>query len=350
MIRVGIIGAGNWGKNHVRTFSGLDNVVLTAIADGRPEIRSAVEKQYPTVTAFGDAGDLISSSEVDAIVVATPSPTHADLACAALRAGKHVFVEKPLAISIEDAEAIQQEAKRAGRVLMVGHLLLYHSAVHFLKQCIDSGELGKTLYMYCERLNLGVIRPDENALWSLGPHDISIVRYLMPGEIADVSARGAAYVQDGVQDVVFVNLRYRDGRMANIHLSWLDPHKVRQITLVGDEKMAVFDDMAAQEKVRIYDKGAERSADAVGYSESLAVRSGDILIPKIAMKEPLRTEANHFIECIVEGKTPISDGQNGVDVVRLLDAAQRSLESGGLPVPIGTGGTKESGIEAEVTT
>jgi predicted dehydrogenase len=331
MTRIGVIGAGAWGMNHVRTFAGLAECNLAAVSDNRPKVLEGLQRSHPSLRVYADGTELVRSEDIDAVVIATPSPAHAPLAKAALEAGKHVLVEKPMALSVADAEACVKLAARNGKVLMVGHLLLYHSAVMYLRQLIDSGELGDPRYVYCERVNLGTIRKDENALWSFAPHDLSVAAFLLGTDVADVSARGAAYLQPGVHDVVFTNIRYRDGRMANIHVSWLDPHKSRRIVLVGSKKMAVFDDMAA-EKIRVYDKGADKVPAAVGYEEHLTVRSGDILIPHIKLEEPLKVEAKHFLACIRDEKTPRSDGANGLLVVKLLEAAQRSLDQGGLPV------------------
>ncbi len=333
MIRIGVIGAGAWGMNHVRSFAGVPECKLTAASDARPEVRGNLSRNYPNLKLFEDGTGLIACEDVDAVVIATPSPSHAPLAQAALHAGKHVLVEKPMALSVADAEATVAAAERSGKVLMTGHLLLYHSAVLYLRQLIDDGTLGEPRYVYCERVNLGTIRKDENALWSFAPHDLSVAAFLLGTDIADVSSRGAAYLQPNIHDVVFTNVRYRDGRMANIHVSWLDPHKSRRIVLVGTKRMAVFDDMSA-EKVRVYDKGADRVPAAVGYEEHLTVRSGDILIPNIKLEEPLKVEAKHFLACIREGKTPRSDGQNGLTVVRMLEAAQQSLDKGGAPVQL----------------
>lgn len=333
MIRVGVIGAGAWGMNHVRTFASMSDCKLAAVSDARSEVRASLQRTYPAIETFEDGASLIASDKVDAVVIATPSPSHASLARLAATTGKHVLVEKPMALSVADAEACVAAADKSGVVLMTGHLLLYHSAVLYLRQLIDSGELGEPRYVYCERVNLGTIRKDENALWSFAPHDLSVAAFLLGTDIADVSARGAAYLQPSVHDVVFTNVRYADGRMANIHVSWLDPHKSRRIVLVGSKKMAVFDDMSA-EKIRVYDKGADRVPAAVGYEEHLTVRSGDIVIPNIKLEEPLKVEAKHFLSCIQQGKTPRSDGRNGLLVVKMLEAAQQSLDQGGAPVQI----------------
>ncbi len=341
MTRVGIIGAGAWGRNHVRTFASLEEAELVALADSRPDVLAAHRRSLPGVEGYADGRELLAQADVEAVVIATPAPTHHALARAALESGRHVLVEKPLALATADAEDLARLADEKGLVLMVGHLLLYHAAVEYLKGLIEEGELGDLLYGYCQRLNLGVVRPDENALWSLAPHDFSVLAWLLGEQVADVSARGADYLQPGVEDVVFADLRWRNGRIAHVHVSWLDPHKIRRITLVGSRKMVVFDDMAAQEKVRVYDKGAERVPDAVGWGEHLAVRSGDILIPKVPPVEPLRNEARHFLACVREGKRPRSDGWNGVAVVRMLEAAQASLAAGGRPVPLDGAGEEQ---------
>jgi len=336
--RIGVIGAGAWGRNHVRTFAGLESAELVAVADADERVRARLAREHPGLRCCAAAEELFDDPAIDGLVLATPAPTHAALATAALEAGKHVLVEKPLALDVPAAERLEATARRLGRVLMVGHLLLYHPAVRDLKRRVEAGELGRPLYLYCERVNLGVIRRDENALWSLGPHDLSLALFLLGEGISDVVARGASYLTPGVHDVVFANLRYEDGRMANLHVSWLDPHKSRRVVLVGERKMAVFDDMAAQEKLRIYDKGAERLPPAVGFGEHLTVRSGDILIPKIPASEPLRAEAEAFVEAIRSGAPPLTDGAHGVEVVRLLAAAQASLDAGGSPVAVRASG------------
>jgi predicted dehydrogenase len=217
---------------------------------------------------------------------------------------------------------------------MVGHLLLYHPGVRYLKQAVADGVLGDLLYIYSQRVNLGKVRRDENALWSFAPHDLSVVLHLMGQEPVDVAARGSAFLQPGVEDVVFVDLRFPGGQTAHVHVSWLDPHKLRKFTVVGTQKMIVFDDMEASEKIKVYDKGVDRAGQVVSYGDALTVRSGDILIPKISLQEPLRLECQHFIECVRERRKPLTDGLDGLRVVKVLDAAQRSLARGGAPVAI----------------
>src|SRR5258706_11952436 len=217
---------------------------------------------------------------------------------------------------------------------MVGHLLIHHPGVRYLKGLVDKGELGEVFYIYSQRVNLGKVRRDENALWSFAPHDLSVILHLLGAEPIDVVARGSAFLQGSVEDVVFVDLRFPGGKMAHVHVSWLDPHKLRKVTVVGSQKMVVFDDMEASEKIRIYDKGVDRAGQVVSYGDALTVRSGDIVIPKISLQEPLRIECQHFVDCIRERKNPVTDGQDGLRVVRVLAAAQTSLDAGGAPVAI----------------
>jgi predicted dehydrogenase len=278
---------------------------------------------YPRAGFTAKLEDLLTDDTLDAIVLATPVPTHADLAVKVLQAGKHCFVEKPLATSAADAEAAVEAAADARRVLMVGHLLEYHPAVVRLKQLVDSHELGALYYVYGNRLNLGKLRADENALWSLGAHDVSVVLHLIGEEPDECLAHGASYVQPGIQDVVFCYLRFPSGVVAHLHLSWLDPHKERRLTVVGARRMATFDDMVVEGKLAVYDKGFDEDARSWG---EYITRSGDIFSPQIANAEPLRLECEHFVQCIREGATPRSDGRSGLRVVRVLERLQRSLE------------------------
>jgi predicted dehydrogenase len=286
------------------------------------------------VRAVGDVSEVARDPEVQGVVVAASAPSHYPLAKALLEAGKDVFVEKPLALEVPHAEELCRLAKAKGRVLMVGHLLLYHPGVQYLNKMVRDGQIGDLLYIYCQRVNLGKVRKDENALWSFAPHDLSVILHLMDQEPVDVAARGAAFLQPGVEDVVFVDLRFASGQSAHVHVSWLDPHKLRKFTVVGTQKMMVFDDMEASEKIKVYDKGVDRAGQVVSYGDALTVRSGDILIPKISLQEPLRLECLHFVECVRERKRPLTDGLGGLRVVKVLDAAQRSLKSGGQPIAI----------------
>jgi predicted dehydrogenase len=332
MVTVAVVGAGGWGKNLIRNFYEIPTCRLKSICDLNEKALAAAQAGHKGAEVTADVAAVLGDPEVDAVVVATHAAGHYALACQALAAGKHVFVEKPMTLSPADAEDLVRRADEAGRILMVGHLLEYHPCVLMLKDLVDRGQLGDLRYMYCQRLNLGVLRKDENAWWSLAPHDVSVVLYIFQAEPVTVTAQGQSYLQKGVEDVVFAQLKFADGRMAHIHVSWFDPHKIRKVTLVGSDKMATFDDMEASEKIRIYDKGVSVAGGVVGYAQSLSLRTGDILIPKTPGGEPLRVECLHFLECIEKGQSPRSDGRDGLRVVRVLDAATRSLRAGGAPV------------------
>ena len=324
------VGAGYWGRNLVRVFDSLAEVRLKTICDASADIRKIMREQYPNAEVAASYAEVLTDREVEAVVLAVPAIRHFAAAREALEAGKHVFVEKPMTLSGSEAEELVELGERQGRTLMVGHLLEYHPAVNFLKELIVRGELGEIYYLYSQRVNLGIVRRDENALWSFAPHDLSVMLFLL-GQVPDtVSARGESYLQPGVEDVVFVNLHFPDGKMAQLQLSWLDPHKIRKLTIVGSRKMAVFDDTESTEKVRIHDKAAERE-EYETYGDAITLRLGDIVIPHIHMAEPLRLEAQHFADCIHSGKTPRSDGRDGLRVVRVLEAAQRSLQEDGAP-------------------
>jgi len=333
MIGVAVVGAGNWGKNLVRNFASLPHAELKYICDLREQVRAAMGRSYPQVKVVAETDQALSDPQVEAVVVAVDAPAHYAVAKSCLQAGKHTYVEKPLALSAAEAGELVDLARRHNRILMVGHLLEYHPAVGYMKDAIRGGTLGDPLYLYFQRVNLGIVRQTENAWWSLAPHDISVACYLFDAEPVSVSASGQAYLQKAIEDVVFANLKFADGRMAHIHVSWLDPHKIRKVTLVGSQKMIVFDDMAAGEKIRVYDKGAEvRSVDT--YAEAITLRTGDILMPKIPATEPLRLECEHFIDCIEHDRTPRSDGADGLRVVKVLEAGSVSLARGGEPVSL----------------
>ncbi len=332
-----VIGAGGWGQNHVRTFATLAGVELRYVCDRSDQVLSSIRQRFPAVTACGDLPRVLADEEVQALVVATDAPNHFPVAKAALGAGKHVFVEKPLTLSPHDSDALVKLAEEKGLVLMVDHLLLFHSAVRRLKQLVDAGELGQVLYVTAQRLNLGVVRRDENAWWSLAPHDISVINYLLDAEPVSVSATGGAFLQEerGVEDVVFASLEYPGGRMAHVHVSWLDPHKTRRLVVVGDKKMAVFDDTSVDQKLTLYDKGVEPPPSAVSYADAMRVRKGDILIPALSLQEPLRTACQAFVDAVRRGRAALSDGASGAGVVRVLEAGSRSLAEAGRRVEIG---------------
>jgi predicted dehydrogenase len=322
-VRTGVVGLGYWGPNLARNIDALAGAELTWCCDDRPEACERLAAAHPRTRFTANLDDLLGDDELDAVVLATPVPTHAPLAVRVLDAGKHCFVEKPLAHSVADAERAVGAARAADRVLMVGHLLEYHPGVRKLKEIADSGELGDIHYIYSNRLNLGQLRADENALWSLGAHDISVILHLAGEDPSELSAHGESYMRAGVEDVVFAFLRFPSGLAAHLHLSWLDPHKERRFTVVGSQRMATFDDMDLERKVTVYDKGFDQPAGSYG---EYITRAGDIYSPRISNAEPLRLEIEHFVDCVRTGATPRSDGDSGLRVVRTLEALQRELE------------------------
>jgi predicted dehydrogenase len=321
-VRVGVVGLGYWGPNLARNLASIASCELRWLCDADAGALQKLAASFPGVRATGELSDLLADDELDAIVLATPVTTHAELAIAVAQAGKHCFVEKPLATNTRDAQAAVDAAASAGKVLMVGHLLEYHPAVTRLKALVDDGELGSLYYVYGNRLNLGKLRVDENALWSLGAHDVSVVLHLIDEEPEECVAQGASYVREGVEDVVFCYLRFPSGVVAHLHLSWLDPHKERRMTVVGAKRMATFDDMLVEGKLTVYDKGFDEDAHSWG---EYITRSGESFSPRIANAEPLRLECEHFVACVRDGTPPHSDGLSGLRVVRVLERLQSSL-------------------------
>jgi predicted dehydrogenase len=332
VITIGQIGLGHWGPNVLRNFAKLPDSRVKICCDLDEQALGKIRASYPEVQTTGDYDRLLGDPELDAIVVTASAAVHYRLAKAALERGKHVFVEKPLALNVVEAQELVALAGARDCRLMVGHLLLYHPAVQQLKTYIDRGELGDLRYIYSQRLNLGQVRRDENAMWSLAPHDVSVALYLLDQEPVAVSAQGRDFLRTGIDDLVFLTIRFANGSLAHCHVSWLDPHKVRRFTVVGSQKMAVFDDMAPREKLRIFDQGVD--FPDVTYSDLHTLRFGDIYIPRIDMREPLSLECQHFITCIEEARRPLTDGENGLAVLRVLAAAQQSLDRGGEPVEL----------------
>jgi predicted dehydrogenase len=322
-VRIGVTGLGYWGPNLARNFAAIPGCELAWCCDGSEEARTRWAPSFTGARFTGDLDDLLADPALDAVVLATPVPTHGPLAERVLSAGKHCFVEKPLASSVAEAEAAIAAGAASDRLLMVGHLLEYHPGVAKLKEIAASGELGDIHYIYSNRLNLGQLRADENALWSLGAHDVSVVLHLAEEEPHELEARGESYMRNGIEDVVFGYLRFPSGLAAHLHLSWLDPHKERRFTVVGSRRMATFDDMALERKVTVYDKGFDESSGSYG---EYITRAGDIWSPRVANREPLRLECEHFVECVREGRNPRSDGESGLRVVRVLEALQASLD------------------------
>jgi predicted dehydrogenase len=334
-VRIAQVGLGYWGPNLARNLATVDGGELVALCDASPDRLEQMRKQIPSARLVGDYGTLLADEDVDAVVLATPVDTHFDMAHAALEAGKHVLVEKPLATASEDCETLIRLADERDLRLMVGHVFLFNAAVTKVKEYIDSGEIGDVYYVYSQRLNLGQVRSDVNAMWNFAPHDLSILCYWLGAEPTSVAAYGHSYLQPGVEDVVFMNLEFPGGIGANVHISWLDPLKVRRMTVVGSDKMVVYDDVSADAKVVVYDRGVtkrlqDRPQASLGSYRSfgefqLLLRAGDVLIPKVEFTEPLKLECQHFVDCIATGATPLADGRQGLMVVRALETAQRSL-------------------------
>ncbi len=325
-LRVAVIGAGYWGPNLVRNLNEAPGADPVAVADLSAERLEIVRKRFPAVRVTTDHREIIVDRGIDAVCIATPVGTHRRLAEEALAAGKHVFVEKPLAATVVDAEAIVRAAERAGRVLMVGHTFVYNPAVVAVRELLERHDLGDVHYIDSQRVNLGLHQFDINVLWDLGPHDVSIMLYWLGEEPEWVQCTGACYVQPEIEDVVFLTLGFSSGALAHAHLSWLAPSKLRTMTVIGSRKMVVYDDVQSVEKVKVYDHGVdELSADELRRS----YRAGDIYSPRIPVTEALQVEVRHFIECIRDEKRPRSDGEAGLRVVRVLEAGMRSLRTGG---------------------
>jgi predicted dehydrogenase len=322
------LGCGYWGPNLLRNFSALAGSRVKYVVDASAERRTFVQNNFPQTKTLETHQPVLDDPEIDAVVIATPAATHFDLARAALQAGKHIFVEKPMATKVAEVDELSRCAKERGLVVMVGHTFIYNSAVRYVKKLIDAGDLGEIRYIYSQRLNLGRIRSDIDALWNFAPHDISIIQYWL-GDVPplSVSRRGMAYMQDGIDDVVFLNLVYPNKIIANIHVSWLDPQKVRKMIVVGSKKMVIYDDIA-DDKIAIYDKGIDRRAvlgEHMDFDSPRAAqfnyRSGDILLPQVKFTEPLRVEAEHFIDCIKNRTTPLTGLAHARIVVAILEQA-----------------------------
>ncbi len=329
--RIAVIGAGAWGLNHVRVVETTASCELVAIVDPDRAARERAQRLAPTAAVHADLDTVLSDPDVDAIIIASPALTHAAIACAAITSDKHVLIEKPLAMSLHEASEIATVAR--SRVIMVGHLLVFHPAVVRLRELVRANEIGALRYIHATRANLGRLRRDENALWSFGPHELSMLDYLLGRLPVTVAAHGACFLQPDIEDVVFLTLHYPGGELAHLHLSWLHPRKQRTLTFVGTQKMVEFDDVAP-EKLRIYDKGYDRPPDFTEFAEYLSLRDGDVHIPRLPMEEPLRVQLQHFVDCIQTGASPTTDLASGTRVVAVLEAAQRSLRARGEPVDL----------------
>jgi UDP-2-acetamido-3-amino-2,3-dideoxy-glucuronate N-acetyltransferase len=325
-MKIGLVGCGYWGKNIARNLHQMG--LLGAVCDPSDKVLESVPKLYPGAFATKSLAALLKSKEIDAVAIASPAAQHAATAKAALLAGKDVFVEKPLALNVKEAKALLDLAKKKKRILMVGHILQYHPAIRKLKDLVDAGDLGDIQYIYSNRLNLGKIRHEENILWSFAPHDISVILLLLGRLPKSVATAGESWLRKGVADVTMTTLEFTAGARAHIFVSWLHPFKEQKLVVVGSKRMAVFDDVIKEGKLRIFDKGV----DWVDSQPVIRQTSESTLFfPDL---EPLREELLHFADCVRTRKTPHTDGRNGLDVLRVLDAGQRSLDGGGRPVTL----------------
>jgi len=339
MIGICQVGCGYWGGNIARNLAANERIRLVAFCERDQDRLTQFARRYRVAKTFTDYDAVVADPEIEAVVIVTPSGRHYQQAAAALEAGKHVFVEKPLAETTEETLALALLADERRCTLMVGHTFLYNNVVHEVKNLIERGELGDVYYAYSQRLNLGRFRNDSDVLWTLAPHDLSIINYWFTGRPTRVSARGRSYVHraHGVSEVCFAELDYSDGKSAYLHLSWLDPQKRREMVIVGAQKMLIYDDTNPDAHIRIYDKRAEvqhqsETADFADFTTRL--RAGDLVIPNIRLSEPLAVEIDHFIDCIMTGTRPRSDGWHGVEVVAALEALTRSMKADGNPVNV----------------
>ena len=332
-VRVGIVGHGYWGPNLVRNFHDLPTAELISVCDSQEERLRPLEKKFPFVKLTQRYQDLITDRSLDALVIATPISTHFEIARRALRAGKHVLVEKPLAATTKQGLSLTQLARELDRVLMVGHTFEYHPAVLKVAELLKTKELGKLYYIDSVRVNLGLHQSDGlNVIWDLAPHDISIILHWVKETPVRVSAWGQAFVQKGIEDVAFIRLEFPGGVLAYIHLSWLAPSKIRRMTVVGDKKMIIYDDMDSAEKIKIADRGAQ--LDLSNRELRVGYRLGDIVSPRLDTREALAEECSHFIDCVLSGRSPRTGGASGVEVVRVLEAAEKSIKRGGTSISL----------------
>jgi predicted dehydrogenase len=335
MTGIAVIGYGYWGPNLVRNFSLVDDAEVVAVCDLRPERRALVEKVYPTVRTYADVDAMLADARVDAVVIATPVSTHFSLAMAALRAGKHVLVEKPFTATVAEAEELVATGEAVGRVVMVDHTFVYTSAVRKIAELVGEGALGELYYNDSVRVNLGLFQSDVNVIWDLAVHDLSIMDFLVGRSPTTVAATGMSHVAGRPENMAYLTCYFEDNLLAHFHVNWLAPVKVRQTLIGGSEKMIVFDDIDMSEKVKVYDKGIilDDTQDET-YQRHVGYRTGDMWAPRLDNVEALAIETEHFVECIRTGKTPQSDGHAGLRVVRILEAASRSLAQQGQPVAL----------------
>lgn len=333
-ISIGVLGCGHWGPNHVRVFSQLKDSVVTAFADPDPKRLTAISAQFPDAAPYADYKDLLANAQVDAVAICVPTRLHFEVAKAALEAGKHVLCEKPLTADVAEAQELDRIARERGLILMTGHVFLFNPGILKVRDLLTAGEPGRVYYLRALRTNLGPIRRDVNSVYDLASHDIAIFNFLLDAEPVSVSAVGAAFLQEGIEDVAFVSLKYPNGVIANIQVSWLDPKKLREIVVVGDKKMIVWDELAPAGPVSIYDKTVvKQDYDTFGTFQLLA-KEGDLTIPRVPPQEPLKVQNQRFLECVRAGKIDFSDGRFSVGVVKVLSAIEKSLKAGGAPVNV----------------
>ncbi len=338
MLKVGVIGCGYWGPNLIRNFSQLKESEVKICIDLNEERLAHMKNLYPFVETGKDYKEMLVNGGIDAVVIATPPRSHFKLAMEALEAGKHVFVEKPLALSSSESIAMIKAAEERGLKLMVGHTFVYTAAVNKIKELIESGELGEIYYINTTRVNLGLFHDDINVVWDLAPHDVSILNYILDAQPEKVAAVGYSYIRKGIEDVAFLTFQYPGSVLAHVHVSWLNPNKIRTTTVVGSKKMLVYDDVSSLEKIRIYDKGVSIMPHYDTFGEfQLSYRFGDIFIPKLDDSEPLKNACKHFVECIEKDACPRSGGEHGLDVVKVLEASMESMQNSGVLVPIDEG-------------
>jgi predicted dehydrogenase len=339
-LRVGLIGLGYWGPHYLRVMTELPEVELVVACDTSESALAIMQERYRTVRASSDPAEVVADDTVDAIVVATPIQTHHPITLAALETGKHVLCEKPLATTTAECRELISASERSGSVLAVGHTFIFSPAVRRMRELIRAGDVGRLLYCHSSRTALGPIRTDVNALWDLAPHDISIFLHLLEEKPISVRATGQAFLNESREDVAFVYLHFENGTMAGAHVSWLDPYKVRRVTVVGDRRMAVFDDVLSDEKLRLFDRGAsyqavsERARGAEFGEFKAIIRDGDITIPRLPATEPLKEQMREFVNCCLTGEEPETGGRAGLEIVAVLEAATESMRHDGAPVEL----------------
>jgi predicted dehydrogenase len=335
MVNIGVIGYGYWGPNLVRNFAETKDAKVSFVSDMKPDRLNLVRSRYPSINVTGDPGDLINSPQVDAVIISTPVSTHFDLAVQALRAGKHVLVEKPMTCTVAQGEKLIEEAARAKKTLMVDHTFIYTPAVIKIKELVSSGAMGQLLYYDSVRVNLGLFQHDVNVLWDLAVHDLSIMDFILNEQPGTISATGVAHLNGQPEDVAYITCYLKNNLIAHFHVNWMAPVKVRRSLIGGDKQMIVYDDIEPSEKIKIYDKGVSLTGGSEGVYQMLVnYRSGDMWAPHLATTEALKTEATHFIDCVTNGLKPQTDGEMGLRIVKVLEAADRSMANRGQPVQL----------------